>query len=336
MWPAVSAAAGTATVRRRQYPVSLGGAFNIVSEVPNSGRGDCLFLSILAALRCDTAANAALASSKAAVEARLAAMCDGLTLAGVSATTLRRMAYCVFLAPHPVTDHVIDRWRVMAADAALRAEYGQAECLHATRRARSMTAAQRTELFLACMNPSTCWGDETAIGVVESVLQLRCVIHDADSGVLTSTPNDTPGAGCASPHLVVPLQKVGMHYQALAISNGRGVHTALAPPAVPDAYRRHVASSPAADAAAAAAFDAHFRRCWALAADAVRPCLRSVAPYVHESRARAEARASDDVPLDGLPCIERLERVADDVSVVRLQCGVAVTRCATSRKRVRS
>jgi hypothetical protein len=124
----------------------------------------------------------------------------------LTATHLRFLAYAVFLVPGPDTDLWLSKWIMMHAIAP--AEYSHIACV-AGKKIEDITTHDRILLHAACM-ASTTWGDETALLVLELMLNLRIMV--LSGGVLQPRSNVY---GSFYPDLFIVLQLTNMHYESV-------------------------------------------------------------------------------------------------------------------------
>lgn len=284
--------------------------------LPNAGGGDCLFHSVA------QACNAYRGAAAADLNHHLAAL--HLIPAAVTAQQLRAMTYAVFLQPSPETDTILSKWVRMASgcDAELATEYGQARVL-ANKRVDRLTSQDRAELYMACMERAVCWGDETALNIMERLLRIRCIVL-CDGRVQIRQHGGYPDG--FTPIVFTALRLRGNHYEALGVDGVFAWTTDELPRALVRLVQRDCSAASAAsfitlasgtDAIPAVADDpltAHYARC--VAGRAVM--LRMLATG-RQKRARRDDTAA--VPADGGLV---LEGVMSD-TVVRLQCGSRTT-----------
>ena len=176
----------------------------------NPGGGDCLFYAICHAL--------VTYSGSAAERLRTQLQAVGLNVPAVTATELRRMAYSLFLLPNLETDEIMARWQAMVTvDPELAVEYGQARCLIG-KDIGALSVADRTQFFVACMDPRITWGDEFTLYFLERLLQIRCMVLYNGTVQLRQYGNHGDDF---SPIVYVLLQLHGSHYEAVVDGSAR-------------------------------------------------------------------------------------------------------------------
>ena len=191
----------------------------------NTGNGDCLFLAIAQAL------NSYEGMAADAMAAHLQTL--GLRAGAVTCTALRNAVYSLFLMQAAETDAILDAWcMTRAASPELAAEYMHVMALPANTPAAHLTYANRLAFFAACMNPRVCWGDETALEILECILSIRCLVvvkKRLQTRSLLRHPDNF------KPLLFIPLSLSNLHYQSVVWEDEEGVeHAAFSEAEIPD------------------------------------------------------------------------------------------------------
>jgi hypothetical protein len=131
----------------------------------------------------------------------------------LSVELLRFLTYSVFLVPGPATDMWISKWIMMFGVAP--AEYSHAAIV-AGKGVEDFTVHDRILLHSACMQATT-WGDETALIVLELLLNIRVMV--LTGGRLQTRPNTY---GDFYPDLYIVLQLTNMHYEPVYYMESEG------------------------------------------------------------------------------------------------------------------
>lgn len=137
----------------------------------------------------------------------------GIDAATMTATDLRRVVYSLFLLPHTETDAIMGQWQAMViVDPELAIEFGQARCL-VGKNIDSLSEADRTQFFAACMDRRVTWGDEYALYFIERLLHIRCMV--VFNAVLQTRQHGNYIDGF-EPIVYVPLHLRGSHYETVS------------------------------------------------------------------------------------------------------------------------
>ena len=179
---------------------------------PNDANGDCLFLSIAQAL------NTYSGKEHEAFKRHLRML--GLRMGAVTSPQLRALVYMLFLVSCPEVDEVIDAWRrALAASPELSLEYAQARVLPVDVPTGELSLEQRIRFFDACMNPRLCWGEETALEILERLLSIRCLVIVKK---VLQTRSLAKSVETFKPLLYVPLSLSDVHYQSVLWEDAEG------------------------------------------------------------------------------------------------------------------